>query len=146
MKKCPHCGELIGDNVVDKCPICFKRLGETVTTEQEIKPNTMATTVQPEIVVTTTDTIEGYIIKRYIECVFGVDSYVFISYSADDKNEGAFKSAESKMISKARSLGANAIVGVKFGTVMHDKFGVIIVNATGTAVFVEKAEVAMQEE
>lgn len=27
MKECPHCKQLIGDNVVGKCPLCYKEIG-----------------------------------------------------------------------------------------------------------------------
>ena len=68
MKRCPNCGELIGDNIVDKCPLCFGTLGGA----PGVRPQAPQTP-QKEFITTTTDSIDGYTITSYKGCVYGTD-------------------------------------------------------------------------
>jgi uncharacterized protein YbjQ (UPF0145 family) len=108
-----------------------------------------------DIIVVTTPTVPGYKIKEVkgivmgltprtrgvggkviagIQSIFGGEVSVFTS-----EMEKARIEAIKRMKEEARKLGANAIVGVDIET--SEVFqGVVLVSATGTAVYIEKEE------
>ena len=103
--------------------------------------------------ITTSNSFEGYTIKKYSNIVsgnivlgtgfsaekdlaqsnwFGDESYIF-----SDKLDSARDSAISRMIDNAIKIGCNAIVGIKFNY-MAFYYNTIVVVVNGTAVEIDK--------
>lgn len=106
-------------------------------------------------IITTTDSIEGYRIKEYVEVinaniVIGTNILSDIVASFTDffggkssayqsKMDSMFDKVRESMASKAESIGANAIVGfrVDFEEISGKGKGMLMINATGTACRIE---------
>lgn len=102
---------------------------------------------------TTSNSFEGYQIKRYITLVGGetaLGTGLFSGWSVnmaemsgmesgqiESKLIEAKQSAQSKMIRRAIGSGANAVLGIKFDVTALTS-GLIVVSINGTAVEVEK--------
>jgi len=102
---------------------------------------------------TTSNSFEGYRIKRYVALVSGetaLGTGIFSGWSVnmaemsggesdqiEKKLIEAKKSAQSKMIRRAIGCGANAVLGIKFDVTALTS-GLIVVSINGTAVEVEK--------
>lgn len=112
--------------------------------------------LEEEIIVTTTPSIPGYRIKKILGVVTGLSprtrgalgKFVAGIQSMFGGEVSAFTSelekaraeALKRTIEKARSMGANAIIGLDIET--SDVFrGVVVISATGTAVVIEKEQV-----
>lgn len=106
------------------------------------------------MIVTTTNSVEGKRILEYYGIVFGevVSGVNFIrdfaasitdffggrSNSYEDELINAREAALREMAGRAESLGANAVVGVDMDyEVLGQSNGMIMVTASGTAVYVE---------
>ena len=103
------------------------------------------------MIVTTTPTVEGRIIKEYKglvsgEVIFGMNFLKDIGASLRDFFGGRTNSyeqamlegretAQREMIERAQAMGANAVVGVSFGyETMGQANSMIMVSISGTAV------------
>lgn len=109
-----------------------------------------------KILITTTDSVEGYSIKEYVQVVnsnivLGTNVISDIKASFTDFFGGRSKTYQSKMdkmfdtvtenlAKKTEDLGANAIIGVRFDYEEIDGKGkgMLMINATGTACIIEK--------
>lgn len=106
------------------------------------------------MIVTTTNSVEGKRILEYYGIVFGevVSGVNFIrdfaasitdffggrSNSYEDELINAREAALREMAGRAESLGANAVVGVDMDyEVLGQSNGMLMVTASGTAVYVE---------
>lgn len=107
------------------------------------------------VLITTTPTLEGKRIVRYIGMVTGeasgeVSLMSSVSANADDKPAAGFADAYHKVmpgvrdnalrgaIQGAQHVGANAIIGTSVNYVIHGSGkGMVLVTVTGTAVVVE---------
>ena len=106
------------------------------------------------MIITTTNSVEGKRILEYYGIVFGevVSGVNFVrdfaasitdffggrSNSYEDELIRAREAALSEMADRARSLGANAVVGVDLDyEVLGQSNGMLMVTASGTAVYVE---------
>ena len=135
--KCNTCGAIIPDDA-QFCPKCGSETG--YDTE--------------DFIIVTTPTIPGYRIKRVfgvvtgltprtrgflgkfvagLESMFGGEVTAFTS-----ELEKARADAIRRVKDKARSMGANAIVGLDLeSSDLGLQLGVVVISATGTAVLVE---------
>lgn len=99
------------------------------------------------MLLTTTDSVPGAVIAEVLGIVSGESDFrieagltdaVFASTGAADMRfSKARKAAQGALVRDARSLGADAVVGVAFGAAGSNKahrIGVFVVFATGTAV------------
>lgn len=106
------------------------------------------------MIITTTNSVEGKKILEYYGIVFGevVSGVNFVrdfaasitdffggrSNSYEDELIRAREAALDEMAGRARSLGANAVVGVDLDyEVLGQSNGMLMVTASGTAVYVE---------
>ena len=106
------------------------------------------------MIITTTNSVEGKRILEYYGIVFGevVSGVNFVrdfaasitdffggrSNSYEDELIRAREAAVNEMADRARSLGANAVVGVDLDyEVLGQSNGMLMVTASGTAVYVE---------
>lgn len=106
------------------------------------------------MIITTTNSVEGKRILEYYGVVFGevVSGVNFVrdfaasitdffggrSNSYEDELIRARESALSEMAGRAQSMGANAVVGVDLDyEVLGQSNGMLMVTASGTAVYVE---------
>lgn len=107
------------------------------------------------MIISTTSTLEGKNIKEYRGIVFGeaisgVNFYKDITASITDAFGGRVEEYEqevvdtradaiSEMITRAKKVGANALVGVKIDVeTIGENNSMIMVTATGTAVVIEE--------
>lgn len=110
--------------------------------------------MERNIIVTTTNTIEGRRIIKYLgivtgETIFGANFFKDIAASFTDIFGGRSKSYENtltearenalrEMIEAAHALGANAVIGVDLDYETVGQNGsMLMVNASGTAVVLE---------
>jgi uncharacterized protein YbjQ (UPF0145 family) len=110
--------------------------------------------MKQKMIVTTTNTVEGYSITSYLGIVTGetiLGAYVFKDFMAglSDVFGGRSKAYEtslhearntalSEMMERASALGANAIIGVDLDYETVGQNGsMLMVNASGTAVILE---------
>jgi len=136
--KCSTCGTDLPDDA-QFCPKCGSEIGSD----------------SGDFIIVTTPTIPGYRIKRVFgvvtgltprtrgflgkfvagfESMFGGEVTAFTS-----ELEKARVDAIKRVKDKARSLGANAIVGLDMeSSDIGMQLGVVVISATGTAVLVEK--------
>ncbi len=106
------------------------------------------------MIITTTNSVEGKRILEYYGIVFGevVSGVNFVrdfaasitdffggrSNSYEDELINAREAALREMAGRAQSLGANAVVGVDLDyEVLGQSNGMLMVTASGTAVYVE---------
>lgn len=106
------------------------------------------------MIITTTNCVEGKKIFEYYGIVFGevVSGVNFVrdfaasitdffggrSNSYEDELINAREAALREMAGRAQSLGANAVVGVDLDyEVLGERNGMLMVTASGTAVYVE---------
>ena len=106
------------------------------------------------MIITTTNSVDGKRILEYYGIVFGevVSGVNFVrdfaasitdffggrSNSYEDELINAREAALREMASRAQSLGANAVVGVDLDyEVLGQSNGMLMVTASGTAVYVE---------
>ena len=106
------------------------------------------------MIITTTNSVEGKRILEYYGIVFGevVSGVNFVrdfaasitdffggrSNSYEDELISAREAALREMASRAQALGANAVVGVDLDyEVLGQSNGMLMVTASGTAVYVE---------
>ena len=106
------------------------------------------------MIITTTNSVEGKRILEYYGIVFGevVSGVNFVrdfaasitdffggrSNSYEDELINAREAALREMASRAQALGANAVVGVDLDyEVLGQSNGMLMVTASGTAVYVE---------
>lgn len=138
--KCPTCGNEVLET--DRfCPTCGAALGAGTD----------------GFIMVTTPTIQGYRIKKVlgvvtgltprtrgvlgrfmagIESMFGGEITAFTT-----ELEKARIEAMDRVRAKARSIGANAIIGLDLETSdLGSQMGIIVISATGTAVVVEPEE------
>lgn len=91
---------------------------------------------------TTTNQIEGKSIERYISVISSADNYNSVGLigesiiSPDSPYYISFRKARKNMHMRAKSLGANAIIGVHT-SITGAELNLIIVTLTGTAVKVK---------
>ena len=96
------------------------------------------------MIITTTNQIEGCVIKEYVTTVNGTDIYlvggVFGGGMANQEKlfGTAYKNALMKMETKAKEAGADAIIGVSMNFTGAANTGSVIVALIGTAVKIEK--------
>lgn len=110
--------------------------------------------MERNLIVTTTNTIEGRRIIKYLgivtgETIFGANVFKDIAASFTDIFGGRSKSYENtltearenalrEMIEAAHALGANAVIGVDLDYETVGQNGsMLMVNASGTAVVIE---------
>ena len=110
--------------------------------------------MQRDMIVTTTNTIEGHRVVKYIgivtgETIFGANVIKDIAASFTDFFGGRSKSYENtltearenalrEMMEAARAMGANAVIGVDLDYETVGQNGsMLMVNASGTAVVIE---------
>lgn len=99
---------------------------------------------ETEYPITTTERFENAEIEEYLGTVSGTDIYlvggVLGGGMANQENlfGTAFAAAKSKMLSKAKERGGNAVVGMSVNVCSPGNLNNIIVIVTGTAVKVEK--------
>lgn len=101
------------------------------------------------MITTTTESIEGKKIERYLGLVSGVDHYTLGGLLGEGASKTfggaysstAFKAAQQMMEENARRLGADAIVGVQMSTTIGaGSGGSMYVQLMGTAVTLTDAE------
>lgn len=95
------------------------------------------------MIITTTHSIDGYNVNNYITTVTGTETYfaggVMGVGCHDEKLFGqAYDLALSKLEQKAKSLGADAVIGLSLNFATVIKSGAIILTLIGTAVKIEK--------
>lgn len=107
-----------------------------------------------DMIVTTTNNIEGHRITRYLgivtgETIFGANMFRDIAASFRDIVGGRSKAYEKtlqearenalrEMMEQARAMGANAVIGVDFDYETVGQSGsMLMVNASGTAVIID---------
>lgn len=134
---CPSCRGMVGNNAAS-CPKCGYQF---------------IVSINDNLIVTTTNSIEGYVITSYIGIVSGESAIGtgFLSEfsaamsdltgtdsSAYSSKLGAAKNAAiSRMRQNALKLGADAIVGIDLD-VMNTNSNMFIACANGTAVKITK--------
>jgi uncharacterized protein YbjQ (UPF0145 family) len=140
MSYCPNCGGKITEE--DKfCPGCGSSIGG-----QRVEVSSSA------IIVVTTPIIPGYRVKKIMGLVTGITArtrgvggrFVAGFQSIVGGEVSAFTSeiekarveAVERLKSKARGLGANAVIGLDLETSSILQ-GTVLISATGTAVIVE---------
>ena len=100
--------------------------------------------INNNFIVTTTNNVDGYIVKDYISTVTGTDIYMVGGLlgggmANQEKLFGnAYQNALNKMIDKAKEKNANAIIGISLNFTGAANTGSVIVALVGTAVKVEK--------
>ena len=142
MKNCPKCGEILGDNV-SICFNCKFDFNGSESKKYDIK----------KVLFSTTDEIVGYNIEKYMDVVGGdvaLGTGFFSELGAaladfggtfargySDKLNLAREEAFKILSERARRIGANAVIGIKYSisTTLNNMF---IVSYVGTAVFVSK--------
>lgn len=107
-----------------------------------------------DMIVTTTNSIEGHRITRYLgivtgETIFGANMFRDIAASFRDIVGGRSKAYEEtlqearenalrEMMEQARAMGANAVIGVDLDYETVGQSGsMLMVNASGTAVIID---------
>lgn len=144
MKTCPKCGELVGDNV-RKCFNCNYDFDGSDSINKGFQTK--------ELILTTTDNIEGYEITKYIKVInadvvmgtgfaseFGASFADFLGAKAkgfSDKLASAKNEAYKILLDNARLVSANAVVGIKYSlsTTINN---MLLVSFVGTAVVILK--------
>lgn len=148
-------GTVIDDDLVEEYVNAFKikefeiKEEEAKVLHEKVEYNNKISTLQK----TTGYNFEGYKITQYLDLVTGatVLGTGFLSeLSAEindllgtpsdlfsDKLHQAKEYAQSKMVTNAVNIGANAIIGIDFDYITFAK-NMIGVTATGTAVIIEK--------
>lgn len=180
MKTCPNCKELVGDNVENcfNCHYNFK-LKKVMSSdelkqkralqEEKIKEVTEKSQqyndyasnkdeILKNMILSTTNTIDGYKIERYVDIV-SVDSMSGIGLNTSFKSLGnAFSAFTGSEVSayterlselkreikntlkyKAYAIGANAIVGIDYETTILDN-SMIMISISGTAVNISQVK------
>ena len=106
------------------------------------------------MLLTTTNSIEGHKIKHYLglasgDTVIGANVFKDFLAAVTDIIGGRSKSyervlveakatAEAEMVSKAMSMGANAVIGIDFDYEVMGKGTMLMVSMTGTAVIIDE--------
>jgi uncharacterized protein YbjQ (UPF0145 family) len=144
MKNCPKCGELLGDNV-SVCFNCKFDFNGSESKKYDIK----------KIILSTTNEIIGYNIERYIDVV-GSDVAIGTGFLSElgaafadfggttargysEKLNQAKTYAFETLKERAKRLGANAVIGIKF-SISSTLNNIFIVSYVGTAVLVSKKQ------
>lgn len=101
------------------------------------------------MIVTTTETVQGKVVDRYLGIVSGVDSYTiggllgegFLSSAGNSYSKSTIDKAQRMMESDAAALGADAIIGVQMSTASPaGAGGLMYIQMMGTAVTLKDAE------
>lgn len=106
------------------------------------------------MLLTTTNTIEGYTIKHYLglvtgDTIIGANIFKDIRAAITDIIGGrsasyervlkeAKTSAESELVQNAMAIGANAVIGIDFDYEVLGKGSMLMVSMTGTAVIYDE--------
>jgi len=147
MRRCPKCGKCYDDSF-KVCVICPKTQLNVITPEDEKKIK--------EMIVTTTNTVEGRKIKSYLGVVSGVvvtgfgmfreflsgftDTLGGQSGSYQDEYKKGKELAIVELKQEAIKLSGDAVVGIRldFESISSKAKSFIMVTATGTAVQLER--------
>ncbi len=98
------------------------------------------------MILTTTESIEGYVVDKYLGLVSGTDIYLVGGLIGGGlaNQEGLFGSALSKatshLTSNASALGADAVIGIKQSFAAPGGVNSMILVLTGTAVKLTEAK------
>lgn len=98
------------------------------------------------MLLTTTETIEGYVVDKYLGLVSGTDIYLVggLIGGGMANQEGLFGGALSKatqhLISNANLLGADAVIGIQQSFTAPGGVNTMILVLTGTAVKLVEAK------
>ena len=151
--RCPHCSSEMNEYEVNNlwCTNCNKKFSskaELMSQNESLNVNLPDT-----ILMTNGFDFEGYSIKKYLglitnEAVIGTGLKSELSVAINDafgSESRTFKSkvsqvkkeALNRLVEDARSVGANAIIGVSFG-MFNLQNNMIIANVMGTAAIVEE--------
>ena len=131
---CPGCGKSLPDGSTF-CSGCGRKVAPIATG---------GAAINNKFIVTTTNNVDGYIVKDYISTVTGTDIYMVGGLlgggmANQEKLFGnAYQNALNKMIDKAKEKNANAIIGISLNFTGAANTGSVIVALVGTAVKVEK--------
>jgi len=109
------------------------------------------------MLLTTTNTIEGYQIKHYLglvtgDTIIGANLFKDILASITDIVGGRSASyekvlkeakmqAEAELVQSAMSMGANAVIGIDFDYEVLGKGSMLMVSMTGTAVIYNERKI-----
>lgn len=132
--------QTIHDNLQKKREETEKQKGNYLTpVEKLIKEN-------KEILLSTAETLIGYEVTEYIELVSGTDIYLVGGLigggfaTQEGLFEKAMRNAEKSLRSKAKSFGANAVIGIRQSFTAPGATNHMILALTGTAVKIKKNE------
>ena len=130
---CPNCGKEL-PNGSQFCSGCGKKFATNVTP---------AAPKQKAMVLTTTPMVEGYRITEYLGTVTGTEIYLvggLIGGGLANQEKlfgNAYTNALTKMQTKAKEMGADAVVGITVNFTGAANTGSVIVALVGTAVRLE---------
>ncbi len=159
---CPHCKHIMNNYEINNlwCTNCnakFSHLGELVGDPLKSLEYTELTNRIDNMLLSTTNTLDGYVVKRYIDVInadvlfkasFGdqivnffntvIDIFSFSEKELTSNADILSKANEyvrKKLIYKAAKAGANAVIGIDFETNISDT-SYARVSMNGTAVYV----------
>lgn len=98
------------------------------------------------MIITTTESVAGYVISEYLGAAYGAESYTVKGNlngeltDLDQAYSKAFEVAKAQMSAKAEQLGADAVIGIKSTMTTVGATNIVIVAVNGTAVKAVKEE------
>lgn len=103
------------------------------------------------MIITTTESVAGYVISEYLGAAYGAESYTVKGNlngeltDLDQAYSKAFEVAKAQMSSKAELLGADAVIGIKSTMTTVGATNIVIVAVNGTAVKAVKEEAKAEQ-
>lgn len=141
---CSGCGKQLPDGS-SFCSGCGKSLSSAASNTGTQVTNTPDTSQSgPELITTTTGTLDGYKITNYIGTVTGTAIYLvggMLGGGMANQEKlfgGAYQSSLTKMKTKAQEMNADAIIGLTVNFTGAANTGSVIVALVGTAVKIQK--------
>lgn len=101
------------------------------------------------MIVTTTESVQGKVVDRYLGIVSGMDTYLIggilgeglVSSAGNAYSKGTIEKAQQRMVDDARALGADAIIGLQISTASPaGASGHMYIQMVGTAVTLKDDE------
>lgn len=103
------------------------------------------------MIITTTESVAGYVISEYLGAAYGAESYTVKGNlngeltDLDQAYSKAFEVAKAQMSAKAELLGADAVIGIKSTMTTVGATNIVIVAVNGTAVKAVKEEAKAEQ-
>lgn len=103
------------------------------------------------MIITTTESVAGYVISEYLGAAYGAESYTVKGNlngeltDLDQAYSKAFEVAKAQMSAKAELLGADAVIGIKSTMTTVGATNIVIVAVNGTAVKAVKEETKAEQ-